>query len=91
MATTNALIARKAAELAELEREAARIADEIEARKDAIKAWLGDREDATAGNWRIRWTRYTTTRLDAKALRADHPDIADIYTRASEARRFSIA
>lgn len=84
---------RKAKELKELRIMQQELADEITAMEDAIKAELTARntDSMTAGQHTIRWTAYTTTRLDTKALKAELPEVAARYTVESTARRFSIA
>lgn len=90
---SNKALSEKAATLQALQAEAAQLQDQIDALKREITSELTRREaeELKAGNFLIRWTRYLTSRLDTKALKADYPDIADTYTRQTEARRFSIA
>lgn len=71
-----------------------RIAEEAnaaaDALKDKVKAYMGDEEQLTAGPYKVTYKAVTTTRIDSKALTADHPDIAAQYTKATTARRFSV-
>lgn len=87
---TKATIAAKAAQLLELKRQQKALEDAIDALEGAIKDYMGDKPEVTCGTYRILWTPYTDTRIDAKALKADLPDIAAQYTRSKLARRFSI-
>ena len=80
----------KAHELKELERMQEELAAEIEAIKDAIKAAMGDQEAVTAGAYKITWKPVTTSRLDAKALKAALPDVAARFTTSTTTRRFTV-
>ncbi len=80
----------KARELKELERMQEELAAEIEAIKDAIKAAMGDQEAITAGAYKITWKPVSTSRLDAKALKAALPDVAARFTTSSITRRFCV-
>ena len=80
----------KAHELKELERMQEELAAEIEAIKDAIKAAMGDQEAVTAGAYKITWKPVTTSRLDAKALKAALPDVAAPFTTSTTSRRFCV-
>lgn len=80
----------KAHELKELERMQEELAAEIEAIKDAIKAAMGDQEAVTAGAYKITWKPVTTSRLDAKALKAALPDVAARFTTSTTSRRFCV-
>lgn len=80
----------KAHELKELERMQEELTAEIEAIKDAIKAAMGDQEAVTAGAYKITWKPVTTSRLDAKALKAALPDVAARFTTSTTSRRFCV-
>ena len=64
---------------------------EAEAIKDAIKAAMGDSEAVQAGEYKITWKSVTSSRLDAAALRAALPEVAERFTRNSTTRRFCVA
>ena len=83
-------MAAKAQELQELKRMREELDAEIEAAQDAIKAAMGDSDSVTAGAYKITWKPVTTSRLDAKALKAALPEIAARFTITSTARRFSV-
>ena len=83
-------MAAKAQELQELKRMWEELDAEIEAAQDAIKAAMGDSDSVTAGAYKITWQPVTTTRLDAKALKAALPEIAARFTITSTARRFCV-
>ena len=70
-------ISSKVKELRELKRMQAELTDEIAALEDAADA-------------KVRWAAYTSSRLDAAALRQELPDVAARYTKTVTARRFSI-
>ena len=64
---------------------------EAESIKDAIKAFLGDSEAVQAGEYKITWKSVTTARLDAAALKAALPEVAERFTRTTMSRRFCVA
>ena len=64
---------------------------EAETIKDAIKAAMGDSEAIQAGEYKITWKSVTSSRLDAAALRAALPEVAERFTRNSTTRRFCVA
>jgi predicted phage-related endonuclease len=77
--------------LAEQVAERQRIRDQIDAldarRKDidaAILSALGEHRRGVAGDWRVSVSVQTRASLDQRALRADHPDLCDTYTRQGE-------
>ncbi len=82
------------ATLTELQ-EYTRIIDEAQAAADAlrdrIKALMGDDETLIAGPFKVTYKPVTTSRIDSKALKQDHPDIAAEYTRTTTSRRFLVA
>ena len=80
----------KAHELKELERMQEELTAEMEAIKDEIKAAMGDQETVTAGAYKITWKPVTTSRLDAKALKAALPDVAARFTTSTTSRRFCV-
>lgn len=67
------------------------LAEQEDALKATLQAAMGEAEalefdGRTLATWRTQVSR----RLDTKALRAAHPDIADQFTKASESRRFLV-
>lgn len=70
----------KAHELKELQRLAEELDAEITATKDAIKAALGEREEVTAGAYKITNKAVTSTRIDGAALKRELPELASKYT-----------
>lgn len=80
----------KARELRALKRMADELAHEITALEDAIKAHMGDREEITAGEYKITWRPVTSHRVDTAALRRTLPDVAAQFSRTVTARRFVV-
>lgn len=89
---SNAELETKARELRELKRMQEELAAEMTALEDTIKAELTRRavDELTTGEYRIRWTRYASSRFDSTAFKKDHADLATVYTKTTEARRFTI-
>ena len=83
-------MATKAQELKELKRMQEDLAAEITALEDALKSAMGDREEVTAGAYKITWKPVTSSRLDTKALKAALPDVAARFTTSSTIRRFTV-
>ena len=83
----------KVRELKELKAMAEELQSEITTIEDAIKAELTARNtsEILVDVFKIRWTAYTSSRVDTTALKKELPDIAARYTRITESRRFSIA
>jgi len=79
-------------ELQELKRMKEELDAEITTIEDSIKEEMTarDTQDMTAGEYRIRWTSYNTSRIDTTTLKRDLPDIAAQYTKTTSARRFTI-
>lgn len=81
----------KAHELKELQRLAEELDAEITATKDAIKAALGDREEVTAGAYKITNKAVTSSRIDSAALKRELPELVQKYTKTTTVRRLLIA
>lgn len=64
---------------------------EAEAIKDQIKAHMGQAEELRAGEYKITWKPVTSSRLDNKALRAAAPELVELFTKTTTARRFCVA
>ena len=65
--------------------------DEMEGIEESIKDHMGEEEELLVDGIRVKWTRYTSNRLDSVALKKELPDIAQRYNKTVESRRFSIA
>ena len=84
-------IERKVKLLREMQRMAEEAQAEAEALKDEIKAYMGDSEELTAGEYKITWKRVESTRVDTAALKKAMPQIAEAFTKTTTTRRFCIA
>lgn len=77
-------------------RRARRAADEAReqagALEDVVKAELEARgvDQITTGDYRVTWKAVTSRRLDAKALKAERPEIYERYAVQTESRRFVV-
>ena len=75
-------------------RENKRLIEELEAMNEALKAdiigMMGDRETVIEGSTKAMFKTVTSSRLDSKALKADHPDIVDEYTKETSYKRFAV-
>ena len=85
-------IANKVKELREMQRLIEEAEAEAEALKDEIKAFMGDREEITAGEYKVTYKTVTTSRIDTAALKKlfSTEDLKP-YTRTTTTRRFAIA
>jgi predicted phage-related endonuclease len=83
----------KIKELKELKLMAEELEAQITSIEDEVKAELTARnvEELILGVFKIKWTRYTSTRFDSAAFKAAHKDIYDLFAKPIEARRFTIA
>ena len=82
---------KKAKELRELKRLAEELTAEITTIEDEIKACMGEQEEITAGEYKIRWARFTSSRFDSTAFKKAMPELAKQFMKKTESRRFSIA
>lgn len=80
----------KAEELKDLKVMRAELDDEIAALEDEIKAHMGEREQITAGPFKILWKTITSSRFDSARFKKDHAELAAAYTKTTTTRRFSI-
>lgn len=85
MATAGA--ARAVQELADIKERMADLKEREDALKLTIMAEMQDAETLTdMGDPIATWKAQTAERIDSKALRADHPDIAALYSKTSTTR-----
>ena len=77
-------------ELQELRRMKEELETEISTLEDAIKSEMGDREQLTAGAYRIDWKTIVTSRIDTTALKKALPDIAERFMKQTTMRRFCV-
>lgn len=79
------------AALRQVKAEAKELADRQAELENTIKAALGDCETGLIGGQpAVTWKQTTTRRVSTKALKADHPDIAEACTETSTSRRFLV-
>lgn len=80
-------------ELKDLKVFAEQIADEIATLENMIKAEMTTRnvEELTIDVFKVRWTTVNSSRIDTTALKKSMPDIAELFTKQTTVRRFSIA
>lgn len=76
-------------------RENKRLIEELEAMNDSIKgdiiAIMGDRETVTEGATKAMLKTVTSSRIDSKALKQEHPDIVAAYTTKTSYKRFTVS
>ena len=77
-------------------RELQNMIKELETEAEAIKAAITGYMDAEkvdtlqADVFTIKYTAYTSSRIDTTAIKKELPDIAARYTKTTEARRFQV-
>ena len=81
----------KVRELKELQTLIEEAQEEAETIKDQLKAHMGEREELRAGEYKITWKPVENARLDAVALRAALPEVAERFTSTTTCRRFCVA
>lgn len=60
--------------------------------EDEIKAeFKEDQEEIRTEKFLIRWTKYTSNRIDSGRLKKDLPDVFALYSKLTSGRRFSVA
>jgi predicted phage-related endonuclease len=76
-------------------REYQRMKEELDTQLDALRlsiiADMGDADEMTAGEYKVRYREVTSSRLDTAALKNELPDIAARFMLTSTTRRFSVA
>ena len=82
----------KLARLRRCRREMDTLKKEAEAIEEEVKAELEARgvDQITTGDYRVTWKAVTSRRLDAKALKAERPEIYERYAVQTESRRFVV-
>lgn len=79
---------RRMSEIADLDAEIKALQDRRDALKKEVTEALGAIEEHTTGKYQIRYKTVVSSRLDGKALKADHPRVYAEYIRPSSCRRF---
>ena len=66
---------------------------EIAAAEGAIKSEMTARgvDELKVGVFKVCWTKITNKRFDTTAFKNAHADVYDLFSKAVETRRFSIA
>lgn len=80
----------KIRELQELKRMREELEAEITALEDAIKAGMGEREELTAGGYKVTWKPVTSRRIDTAAMKKALPDVCERFMRETIVRRFCV-
>ena len=75
---------------AEIMEEINRLQQEQNSIEQEIKLYMQDNEFAASDHYRVSWSSVETTRLDAKRIREEHPEIYRDYAKQSVSRRFKI-
>ena len=83
----------KAKEYREIQAMIKQLEDEAEALKATMIAELEAQGVSTlqADIFTIKWTAYKSNRVDTTALKNELPEIAERYTKVTEAKRFQVA
>lgn len=81
----------KARELKELQCMVEELTAEMDAIKDTIRAAMGEREEVSAGAYRITYKIVTSSRMDTSAIKCELPEMAQRYTKTATVRRLVIA
>ncbi len=86
-------ITTKAREYREIQAMIKQLEDEAETLKSEITAQMEAQSTDTlqADVFTVRWTLYSSSRVDTTALKKELPDVAARYTKTTETRRFQVA
>lgn len=84
-------IEKKIKLMREMQRMAEEAQAEAEALKDEIKAYMGDSEELTAGEYKITWRSIESARIDTVALKKALPELAEKFTKVTTTRRFCVS
>lgn len=77
-------------ELQELKRMREELEAEITALEDAIKADMGEREEMTAGAYKVTWKPVASRRIDTAAMKKALPDVCERFMKETVVRRFCV-
>lgn len=72
------------------EREAKAVCEKIDAIKNAIRLRMGACTSALCGRFKVTWKEQTRTGVDVKKLRAEQPEIFQMYAQTSVSRPLKI-
>ena len=90
MCQANHEIIAKVQELMDLRRMAEELQSEIDALQEAVKSFMGSEETMIAGAFKVSYKSVTSSRLDTSALMRNLPTTAEIYTKQTTTRRFTV-
>ena len=88
---TNIELQAKISELKSLQRLSEEVAADMEAIKDAVKAYMGADEVLRAGEYRATYKAVKSSRVDTAALKQALPDVAARFSKETVTRRFCVA
>ena len=80
----------KIRELQELKRMREELESEITALEDAVKADMGEREEMTAGAYKVTWKPVTSRRIDTAAMKKALPEVCERFMKETVVRRFCV-
>lgn len=80
----------KIRELQDLKRMREELEAEITAIEDAIKADMGQREELTAGAYKVTWKPVTSRRIDTAAMKKALPEVCERFMKETVVRRFCV-
>lgn len=80
----------KIRELQELKRMREELEAEITSLEDAIKADMGEREELTAGAYKVTWKPVTSRRIDTAAMKKALPEVCERFMKETVVRRFCV-
>lgn len=80
----------KVEKLRELMKQKEEIEKQITEAQEVFKILMGalNTDEIKGETWKITWKTSFKNTIDTKALKADHPEIAEQYNRKTEQRRF---
>lgn len=58
--------------------------------KGDIQEAMGETEELKTKKYIITWTKYISQKFDSKKFKEQHPDMYNIFAKATEARKFNI-
>lgn len=90
---TERRIERRIAKIKEIEAQIAELEKEADAIRNEIKQDMEQKgvDEMATRNFVIRWKEVSTNRLDGKALKKALPEIYNQFVKPSTSRRFTIA
>lgn len=80
----------KIRELQELKRMREELEAEITSLEDAIKSDMGEREELTAGAYKVTWKPVKSRRIDTAAMKKALPEVCERFMKETVVRRFCV-